>query len=205
MSGLSKLKLVALAGAMVPVAVLAANIVGTPEPDVLEGTPDADKINGKGGADTMMGLGGNDTYFVAQPDDEVLEAVGDGTDTVRSSISFQIPQDVENLTLLGSAAIDGTGNGLDNRLTGNSADNVLSGRAGADRMFGLDGDDTYVVDDAGDDVNEATNDGLDTVRSSVAALIRYAVAAATTGWSAARAATGSRAMVDGTHSSSTRH
>ncbi|HKX58842.1 MAG TPA: hypothetical protein VJN00_05690 [Steroidobacteraceae bacterium] len=167
MSGLSKLKLVALAGAMVPVAVLAANIVGTPEPDVLEGTPDADKINGKGGADTMMGLGGNDTYFVAQPDDEVLEAVGDGTDTVRSSISFQIPQDVENLTLLGSAAIDGTGNGLDNRLTGNSADNVLSGRAGADRMFGLDGDDTYVVDDAGDDVNEATNDGLDTVRSSV--------------------------------------
>lgn len=167
MSGLPKLKLVALAGAVVPVVVLAANIVGTSGPDVLEGTPDADTINGKGGADTMMGLPGNDTYFVAQPDDEVLEAVGDGIDTVRSTISFQIPLHVENLTLLGAAAIDGTGNGLDNRLTGNSADNVLSGRAGADRMFGLDGDDTYVVDDAGDDVNEAANDGLDTVRSSV--------------------------------------
>ena len=167
MSGLPKLKLVALAGAVVPVVVLAANIVGTSGPDVLEGTPNADTINGRGGADTMMGLAGNDTYFVAQPDDEVLEAVGDGTDTVRSTISFQIPLYVENLTLLGAAAIDGTGNGIDNRLTGNSADNVLSGRAGADRMFGRDGDDTYVVDDAGDDVNEAANDGLDTVRSSV--------------------------------------
>ena len=167
MSRLSNLKPVAFAGALVPVVVLAANIVGTPGPDVLEGTPDADTINGKGGADTMMGLPGNDTYFVAQPDDEVLEAVGDGIDTVRSTISYQIPLYVENLTLVGSAAINGTGNGLDNRLTGNSADNVLSGRAGADRMFGLDGDDTYVVDDAGDDVHEAANDGLDTVRSSV--------------------------------------
>jgi Ca2+-binding RTX toxin-like protein len=167
MSGSLKLRLAALAGAMVPVAVLAANIVGTAGPDVLEGTPDDDTINGRGGADTMMGLPGNDSYLVAQPDDEVLEAVGDGIDTVRSTISYQIPLYVENLTLLGTADINGTGNGLNNRLTGNPGDNVLSGRAGADRMFGLDGDDTYVVDDAGDDVNEAANDGLDTVRSSV--------------------------------------
>jgi Ca2+-binding RTX toxin-like protein len=166
------LRLAALVGVMLPVVVLAANIVGTPEPDVLEGTPQADTINGKGGADTMMGLPGDDTYFVAQPDDEVLEAVGDGTDTIRSTISFQLPINVENLTLVGGAAIDGTGNGLDNRLTGNSASNVLSGRAGADRMFGLAGNDTYIVDEAGDVVNEAEDDGLDMVRSSVTHTLR---------------------------------
>ena len=171
-SSAPRLRLAALVGAMVPVVVLAANIVGTPEPDVLEGTPQADTINGKGGADTMMGLPGDDTYFVAQPDDEVLEAVGDGTDTIRSTISFQLPINVENLTLVGGAAIDGTGNGLDNRLTGNSASNVLSGRAGADRMFGLAGNDTYIVDEAGDVVNEAEDDGLDMVRSSVTHTLR---------------------------------
>ena len=88
MSGSSKLKLAGLAGALVPVVVLAASIVGTSGPDVLEGTPDADTINGKGGADTMMGLAGNDTFIVGQPDDEVLEAVGDGTDTINSTISL---------------------------------------------------------------------------------------------------------------------
>jgi Ca2+-binding RTX toxin-like protein len=152
---------------MIPVAVLAADIVGTPGPDVLEGTPDADTINGKGGADTMMGLHGNDTYFVAQPDDEVLEAPGDGTDTIRSSVSFRLPINVENLTLLGVAPINGSGNSLPNRLTGNSANNLLNGGFGADRMFGLDGDDLFVVNAAGDIVDEAENDGFDTVQSSV--------------------------------------
>ena len=103
-SSAPRLRLAALGGVMLPAVVLAANIVGTPEPDVLEGTPQADTINGKGGADTMMGLPGDDTYFVAQPDDEVLEAVGDGTDTIRSTINFQLPINVENLTLVGGAA-----------------------------------------------------------------------------------------------------
>jgi Ca2+-binding RTX toxin-like protein len=50
--------------------VLAADIVGTNGPDVLEGTPQADSINGRGGADVMMGLAGNDTYTVDLADDE---------------------------------------------------------------------------------------------------------------------------------------
>jgi Ca2+-binding RTX toxin-like protein len=171
-SMLPLLRLVTLFAASLPTAVLAAEIIGTPGPDVLEGTQDADLINGRGGADVMMGLAGNDTYIVAQTDDEVLEAVGDGTDTVKATVSYSLPINVENLMLTGSAAINGTGNGLDNRLIGNTGDNILSGRAGADRMSGGGGNDTYSVDSSGDLVIETLGSGTDTVRSAVTHTLR---------------------------------
>src|SRR5207237_1075219 len=65
---------------------------------------------------------------------------------------------IENLTLTGTSAINGTGNALNNVLTGNSAANVLSGGAG---------DDTYVVGGAGDTVVENANEGFDTVQSAL--------------------------------------
>ena len=67
-----------------------------------------------------------------------------------------------DLTLTGSAALDGVGNTLDNVLTGNTAANALAG--------GL-GNDTYVVDQAGDVVTELAGEGTDTVQSSIAWLL----------------------------------
>ena len=85
-----------------------------------------------------------------------------------SSVSFGLWPNLESLTLTGSAAINGTGNGLANAITGNSAANTINGGAGADSMSGGDGDDTYYVDDAGDRAYEASaTGGSDRVFSSV--------------------------------------
>ncbi len=132
------------AGMGLPAVVSAALINGTADPDVLEGTPEADTIDGKGGGDTMMGLAGNDIFIVAQVDDEVLESPGDGTDTVRSSINYTLPINVERLVLTGSNSINGTGNSLANRLTGNTANNILNGKSGNDTLSGGGGNDRLI-------------------------------------------------------------
>jgi Ca2+-binding RTX toxin-like protein len=49
---------------------------------------------------------------------------------------------LENLTLTGTEAIDGTGNELNNAIVGNSVGNVLSGLGGNDSLSGSVGDDT---------------------------------------------------------------
>lgn len=157
----------AIAGAFASALVLAEDFVGTPDPDVLTGTPEADTLDGKGGADTMMGLGGNDEYTVNQADDEVIEGAGEGTDTIRSAVTYSLPIYVENLVLLTNTAIDGTGNNLANRITGNNANNKLNGLGGNDRMIGKGGNDLYYVNASGDIVSEGVDQGTDTVRSSV--------------------------------------
>ena len=99
--------------------------------------------------------------------DVVTEAASAGTDLVQSAVTLTLAANVENLTLSGSAAINGTGNTLDNVLSGNSGDNILTGGAGNDTMMGGLGNDTYVVDAATDVVTEATSAGNDLVQSGL--------------------------------------
>ena len=146
--------------------------------DTLIGGAGNDKLDGGTGSDKMTGGTGNDTYIVDNTGDVVTENANEGTDTVISSISYTLGNNLENLslTLVGTAAINGTGNALDNVLTGNSAINTLSGGAGndtldggagADKLIGGTGNDTYIIDNAGDVITENVNEGIDTVQSTI--------------------------------------
>jgi len=73
-----------------------------------------------------------------------LAGVGSGIDTVQSSISYALGINLENLTLTGSANLNGSGNGLGNTLTGNSGNNILNGGAGNDTLDGGAGNDTLI-------------------------------------------------------------
>jgi Ca2+-binding RTX toxin-like protein len=134
----------------------------------------------------MFGGGGDDTFFVDNVGDSVNENFGDGTDLVNSSISYSLSFSfIENLTLTGTADIDGAGSTFDNVIHGNSGNNILTGDDGADRLFGGagndtltggngydrtyggTGDDTYYVNDAWDFAYENAGEGHDTVIASV--------------------------------------
>jgi len=135
-------------------------LIGNGGNDTLNGGIGDDILNGGIGNDTMVGGMGNDTYYVNSTSDVVTENAGEGVDTVKSSITYSIASrpNIENIELLGTVAINATGNASDNVLIGNSANNQLTGG---------NGNDTYYVQNVGDKVIETSTGGVDTVVSTI--------------------------------------
>jgi Ca2+-binding RTX toxin-like protein len=125
--------------------------------DVLSGEGGNDMLDGGEGADLMNGGDGNDTYYVDNVGDVVADfsmlqdangnPASGGYDIVYSSVSFTLGIGLDELFLVeGSAAADGTGNALDNKIHGNANENVLRGEDGDDTLYGEGGDDELIGD-----------------------------------------------------------
>ncbi|WP_225205404.1 calcium-binding protein [Novosphingobium huizhouense] len=95
-------------------------------------------------ASSVFGGSGDDVFDVAEAGVSIVEQPDGGIDTVRASVDFTLPDNVENLVLLAPARA-GVGNALANTISGNALDNWLRGGGGADRLYGYDGDDTFVA------------------------------------------------------------
>jgi Ca2+-binding RTX toxin-like protein len=98
------------------------------------------------------------------------------SDTLSSSITRTLANEIENLRLIGINPINGTGNTNNNRITGNSANNILegltgndilNGGAGIDTLIGGLGNDVYIVNTTTDTITELASQGTDKIQSSV--------------------------------------
>jgi hypothetical protein len=117
----------------------------------------AGELFGGGGDDRLQSLGvsklyggaDNDNYLLMAPGGEVFESAGEGIDWVQAQFSYTLGANLENLLLIGSAALTGVGNSAVNVVIGNPNDNILSGLAGADTLTGGGGSDRFQDSAAG--------------------------------------------------------
>ncbi len=84
----------------------------------------------------------NATNAIINPDEETAGVII--TDTWQSILTRTLPNGVENLKLIGTNNINGTGNNANNIITGNSGNNQINGANGADILTGGLGADTFI-------------------------------------------------------------
>jgi Ca2+-binding RTX toxin-like protein len=107
-------------------------ITGNSGGNLLQGMDGNDTLNGGADGDGMLGGAGDDIYVVDNIADVMIEYAGEGTDLVKSSVTYTLGANVENLTLTETGNINGTGNSLNNTIIGSGGNNVLMAGEGSD-------------------------------------------------------------------------
>jgi len=173
-------------------------LIGGTGDDHLDGGVGCDFLDGGEGNDEMHGTLGDDTYVVDSVNDVVVEqatvniridgkivsTIYYGEDTINAYINYTLGNNVENLSLYGTAST-GIGNTLANVISGNSYNNSLYGLSGDDHLYGYggndtlqggdgedymaggNGNDTYFINTEGDIVYEDANAGTDSIKSYI--------------------------------------
>jgi serralysin len=124
-----------------------------------------DTLDNRGGTihGSIAGGGGDDVLITDKASDKLVEEMSGGTDTVRSTVTYKLSDNVENLFLLGNADINGTGTTLADKLHGNNGDNKLVGLQGDDELWGGKGTDQLVGGLGADTFHFVKGDGHDTI------------------------------------------
>ena len=172
-------------GISIAYGVVIENATGGSGDDTIIGNSSSNYLDGGAGNDLLMGGQGDDHYTVDSSSDVIIEYFEFGQDRIESYVTWTLGNNVEDLTLVGESEINGTGNLLQNTINGNDANNILNGDGGADNLYGGGGndtlnggsgndtligglgDDTYVVNTKFDTATEASDEGTDTIQSTI--------------------------------------
>lgn len=147
----------------------ANRLIGNGGANVLTGCAGNDTIDGGGGSDTAAFSGTYAQYTISRSGGTLVVSGSDGIDTLTNveklSFSDRIV-DAATLTTISTTTV--TTISAAPSVGATTGDDTLAGTGGADRLEGLAGDDTYIVDNSGDVIVEAAGAGTDTVRTAVA-------------------------------------
>jgi len=139
---------------------LSSNIDGTGNilANMIIGNSGNNILTGNGGNDRLFGNAGDDTLNGGDGADSLIG--GDGADTVNAGAGDDwVRGEAGNDILNGDAGND--------KILGEAGNDTLDGGAGNDVLIGGIGDDTYVIDSSADKVIEASDEGTDTVQSTL--------------------------------------
>ena len=144
---------------------------------VIDGGAGTDTLEASGANSTLVGGAGNETFEVDNTSDVVLAQDEAASNTLYSSVSYTLPENVDVMTLTGNANLVAYGNddfanvitansGNDTLHAGSGQDTLVSG-TGVDMLLGGTGNDTFIINNSSDQISFPQWAGNDTIYSSV--------------------------------------